>query len=531
MSRSWSSRLSVRAKFLLPLSLIIVTLLGVAGLGLLGMARLATSQEAMSNRVPRLKAIAELRFLATWHRGDSLAILTLGATNPRLLETRLGKLKGLEGQVQDAVAKAMALDWDPGSRQELQGATASFKAYCTAFEGALARTRNDKGGTQIEAAMQDGREHVEALRNSLGRAVALQEKLNTQAMAEADRLNQDARITLGAALVLALLGVGYLVNAIAQAMALSVRELQSVMGAVQKGDLRRLPQVEGQDELAQLSASLGAVITALRSDIQQIVEISQRTASGAMELAATAEQLSATTTEISSGAEQQRVAMTQSSATLQRVTVSIEDVSARLDKANSLSETSLAMAAAGLASAHLSSEAVGAIEGSSAKVGRITVVIADIARQTNLLSLNAAIEAAKAGAQGKGFAVVAEEIRKLAERSAGAAKEISALIQESAERVKEGVLSVEGAGSSLESIEANIRERAGGVVYIAQAMQENALATKELSGAVGFMTEQTERNASATQELASTTHEIARTTEEVSRMANELHGLTARFTV
>jgi methyl-accepting chemotaxis protein len=521
----------VRAKFLLPLSLIVVTLLAVAGLGIQGMARLASSQEAMSNRVPRLKAIAELRFLTTWHRGDSLAIITLGAGNPRLLDTRLAKLKSLETQVQESIARTLALDWDAASRQELLAATAAFKAYGAAFEGALARTRNDKGGTLIEAAMQDGRDQVEAVRASLGRAVTLQEQLNAQAMADADRLNQEVRLTLGAALVLALLGVGFIVNAIARAMEGSVRELQLVMGAVQKGDLRRLPQVEGKDELGQLGAGLAAVITALSADIRSIVEISQRTASGAMELAATAEQLSATTTEISSGAEQQRVAMAQSSTTLQGVMASIGDVSLRLDKANDLSKESLDMAATGLASAHLSSGAMGAIEDSSAKVGRITVVIADIARQTNLLSLNAAIEAAKAGAQGKGFAVVAEEIRKLAERSGAAAKEISALIQESAERVKDGVRSVEGAGSSLASIEANIRERAGGVVYIAKAMQDNALATKELSGAVTFMAGHTERNASATQELASTTQEIARTTEEVSRMANNLHGLMARFTV
>jgi methyl-accepting chemotaxis protein len=170
-----------------------------------------------------------------------------------------------------------------------------------------------------------------------------------------------------------------------------------------------------------------------------------------------------------------------------------------------------------------------AIEDSSTRVGKITAVIAEIAGQTNLLSLNAAIEAAKAGEHGRGFAVVAEEIRKLAERSASAAEEIDALILESGQRVEAGTGSVGAVSRSLGAIEGGIRDNADRIRSIALAMEEQSKASEEVVQAVATTAQLTERNASATTQLASTTQEITRTIEELAHMANELRQLTTRF--
>jgi len=329
-----------------------------------------------------------------------------------------------------------------------------------------------------------------------------------------------------AALVLGLV-LGYLG---AGAVREPVDEIRASLEALQAGNLDRPPRVAGQDELSQAAAALRAVLEELRQEFLGIADISARNASGASELAATTEQLLQTTQELSSGAEQDREALAQSSATLSRVSASIKDVSARVDKADRMSHLSLDMAAEGLDNARQCREAMAAIRESAESVGRITRVIADIARQTNLLSLNAAIEAAKAGHQGRGFAVVAEEVRKLAERSAGAAKEITALIGQSSERVQQGVQAAQGVGASLESIEANIRERAEGVTVIARAMKEDAQAALDLADSVNALSLRTDQSASAIHQLAATTQEVSRTTEELSASSSQLRTLTTRFT-
>jgi methyl-accepting chemotaxis protein len=225
----------------------------------------------------------------------------------------------------------------------------------------------------------------------------------------------------------------------------------------------------------------------------------------------------------------QRDAMQQSSVALSGVARSVGEVRAQAREAGGASEQALGISAQGLAEAEESQRAKGAIEESSAKVGRITIVIADIARQTNLLSLNAAIEAAKAGAQGKGFAVVAEEIRKLAERSGQAAKEISALIQESTDRVALGSSAVGSVSRALAALEVSIRDNAERIEAIIRSTEAQASATQEVSEAVRTTAQLTERSASATTELASSLDETARTVEDLAQSANQLQDLGARF--
>jgi methyl-accepting chemotaxis protein len=151
-----------------------------------------------------------------------------------------------------------------------------------------------------------------------------------------------------------------------------------------------------------------------------------------------------------------------------------------------LSEKSTGNCHAGRENAGQAVAAMAAIQESSQRVAKVTTVIADIAKQTNLLSLNAAIGTAKAGHQGKGFAVVAEEIRKLAERSANAA---------------------------------------------AQAMQHEARASKEMTGTMNGLIQVADRNASASLELSASITETNRTIEELTKLAVQLRDLAHTFTL
>ncbi|MBK7293655.1 MAG: methyl-accepting chemotaxis protein [Holophagaceae bacterium] len=520
---------SLQGKFITLFGSQALLLLVVFTLGLTGLSRLKKGQVDLGSNLP--KAAVAARVL---HDSDVLRVIHVsllgGGRSPDYVDKRLKRLK----EVEDALARSLAdmerVKWSSSEREKVAIILTGMRKYMEAFPPLLVRARR--------ATLEEIPELIEAntgfRREGYNLLLVLLQDIQDQGARQVARDLASSLVSerwMIAGLVAAILvGLG-----ISRVVSLQVRRqalaLKTSMAALGGGDLTLRCPVQSQDELGEAATSLNQVIEQLGRDIQAITEATDRTASSATELSATASEVNQTVDEISRSAGDQQSAVLLGTELLRQMKELSETVSTGSERLATLASASREVGEKGRLSAAESDRAMGAIQESSQKVNRIITVIADIARQTNLLSLNAAIEAAKAGQQGKGFAVVAEEIRKLAERSATAAKEIGALIGESSERVLTGSAAAAQVSASLDRIQEHIRETGDRVGAISGAMVQQASSVGQLQRQLDLVSGLTERNASATVELASAMQETSRTTEDLASLATELRVLTHRFRI
>jgi methyl-accepting chemotaxis protein len=310
--------------------------------------------------------------------------------------------------------------------------------------------------------------------------------------------------------------------------------LQGFMNAlseVAKGNFTVKADVKSKDEVGMLGNSLNATLLSLRGSIKKVSDAVMVVSSGATELSASAEQMSATTNEIAKSEEMlHQVTDSVASATVEFM-ASVEEVANNVKVSVDHANESVAQAKIGSEDAKTTTEGMNLIHAFSKKIAEAVKVIQELATQTNLLSLNAAIEAAKAGEQGKGFAVVAEEVRKLAERSATAAKEIEKIIHDTQSAVSNGVASVDNITGAIKKMEVSITKVAKVVNEIGGATREQTHAAGEISKHMEESARELGQNAAATQEMSATVHEISRTASDLARVASDLVAAMSQFTV
>jgi methyl-accepting chemotaxis protein len=284
------------------------------------------------------------------------------------------------------------------------------------------------------------------------------------------------------------------------------------------------PQVQRSSEIAvavvtwmSVAAVIIGIILAwlLVRNIQRIVGyITQVTA-----------QVSAAVTEIAQGSvdlsqrtEEQASALEQTASSIEEITSTVKQSADNAGQANQLATTARAQAEQGGQVVDQVITAMSAINASSRKIADIITVIDEIAFQTNLLALNAAVEAARAGEQGRGFAVVAGEVRKLAQRSADAAKEIKGLITDSVAKVENGGKLVDQAGQTLKEIMGAIKKVSDIVAEMAAAAREQANGIEQVNKAVMQMDQVTQQNAALVEETASASQSMDDQTQELQRL-------------
>jgi methyl-accepting chemotaxis protein len=351
--------------------------------------------------------------------------------------------------------------------------------------------------------------------------------------------------TLLLALVFSGLAVGFVIATfIARSISAQVSQMLAVIQQIAANNLVIDDmQVTSQDEIGQAGAALNEMKNNLHGIIQTIAGTAEQLASASEELASTASLQS-------SGAETQKDQAAQIATAMQEMSATVTEVSDNSTKAADAARQAADTARRGgvvveetLARMRVIAESVEATAGkikelgkSSGQIGRIIGVIDDIADQTNLLALNAAIEAARAGEQGRGFAVVADEVRKLAERSSTATKEIAAMIKniqdetssavtamESGTRqVEEGVVSTQKSGESLKEI-IRMSEHVGEMItHIATAATEQSAATEEVNRSIAEI-------AGLVRESASGSQQSAHACQDLSGLAFDLQKIVGTF--
>jgi len=350
---------------------------------------------------------------------------------------------------------------------------------------------------------------------------------STAAIVRQERNFQWAAAGVGLATLLVMGAlIGYFVRRII------LRPLEHLGGSITRvaeGDFTVLADARTEDEIGLLARTFNGMVDQLNRALREVETASQGVASGATQLAASAEQIFRTVEETARVGEDLRRAGSGVREAIQRLGANIT----KLDE-NALETESRTRAAAqdtedGAQAGKATEGGMEAIRQATGHIIQAVQVIQDIARQTNLLSLNAAIEAAKAGSQGKGFAVVAEEVRKLAERSATAATEIRDLTDQTEAAVTRGIESVANTLGKLDSIRDRIGEVGVQVQGVADLSRGQEAASREVGSLMAGTTDKLQQNAAATHELAATVTEITRTAEDLSKVADGLRVLVQKF--
>ncbi|BDT57957.1 hypothetical protein MasN3_14510 [Massilia varians] len=488
------ANLKIGTRLGLGFGLLCVLLVGMIGISTTMLGRInAGTDEIVNNRMPKLETSGHLL-----GQVDAIAI---ALRNMMLNQERSDRSKQLE-----AIAAARkAIDHDmaeldkslhmPQARALLEQMKQKMGGYMQGQEQLIKLVNDGLDEEARQYLAEEMRPRLAALKKDINEQSALQKSIAMDKAAEAQRTYDDTVRMMWAlgALALALAAsVGWWIT---RSITGPVQRALEVANTVAAGDLSSRIEVRTRDEA-------GLLLQALKTMNENLARTVGTVRSGTDAITVAASEVAAGSQDLSSRTEQQASSLEETASSMEELTSTVKQNADNARQANVLAEAASQVAQRGGAVIKQVVGTMSDIDASAGKISDIIGVIDGIAFQTNILALNAAVEAARAGEQGRGFAVVATEVRNLAQRSAAAAKEIKALINDSTGKVANGSKLVAEAGATMQEIVDSVRRVTDIMGEITSASQEQTAGIEQINGAVVEMDHVTQQNAALVEEAA-----------------------------
>ena len=545
--KNWAD-LKLRTKQMVLIGVCCLVMLLIGGMGMLGMKVLQSHLGESNDRLHEVALLGQMKSDFLVMRLD--LVYMLSSKDPATLKAKLDDFVKQSAQVREAVKQIEASGATDANEKELLGVfKAGFEAYVAKGmplgESLIAaRERNDEA--TADSATSAIVKEVAPLYTKPGESIASLVESSvkeSQAVFDADvkRYHRDmlvmALIVCGAAAFAFIIGL-----IIYRSIAGPLSQVIITMSQVAAGDLTAHSDINSRDEMGQLSAEINEMVEKLRATISQISTTSTQVAAASDSLHSTADRIATGSEEVAAQAGTVATAGEEMSATsgdiaqncqmsaegAQRASQAASDGAAVVEKTVNV----MGQIAEKVQESARTVESLGA---RSDQIGAIIGTIEDIADQTNLLALNAAIEAARAGEQGRGFAVVADEVRALAERTTRATKEIGEMIkaiqretkgaviamEQGVQQVENGTIEAAKSGQALQDILAQVNDVAMQVNQIATAAEEQTATTSEISNNMQQITEVVQQTSQGAHESATAAAQLHGNAEELQRLVRQ----------